>query len=190
MILRIVCGVLGMNPYVLYKITPTRLDGISLGCAIAAAIGIPAAIRWLAKIWRTAAWLSLATLAGCVAAPKISLFVWNVNAQMISIPAVSVLTAAVIFAISQHILHSSLTAVLSSRILIYLGRRSYALYLIHEPIRYGLIKLLNQSILHLSGIQRTSVPVAISFFGILISIGLAEISCDWLSCRRRDQNRY
>ncbi len=147
---RFIAAAFGANAYELYKVTPTHLDGISLGCAVAAAVGLPSVKSWLTRRWKTVAWLSVAVMVAGFVALRLSFFAWDVRAQIIAIPAVSALTAALVFAASEQLLPLTLSAVLCSRTLIYFGKRSYGLYLIHQPIGYGLLALFGQPIQRLS----------------------------------------
>ena len=122
------------------------------------------------------AWLSAAILACGIVALRFSLFAWDVRAQMIAIPVASTLASALVFAASEQLLSLKLSAVLCNQGLIYFGKRSYALYLIHEPIAQGLLSLFGKSIRQLRPAQQTLISLAMALFGIAVSIGLAEIS--------------
>ena len=173
---RVLGAILGVNAYLIYKITPMRLDGIALGCAVAAAVEIPSARDWLNRRWKTAAWLAAAVLMGGIVALKLSLFAWDVRAQMVAIPAVTILTAAMVFAASQRLLPARLSSVLCSRMFVYFGRRSYGLYLIHLPVAYALARRFGHPLGQLRPIPQATASIAIMVLGMALSVALAELS--------------
>lgn len=131
----------GAGRLFLYKSTPLRMDGIALGCAIAVVAELPSAREWLARRWSVIAWVALAVVVAAVVFLRRSLVRDFFLAELFAIPAVSVLTATLVFAASQHRLPSALSAALRNRVLAYFGARSYGLYLINFPVSYGLGQL-------------------------------------------------
>jgi len=119
---------------VIYAITPTRIDGLALGAALAIGITLPRVRRFLARAW---GWIALAALVSLgVAFIRLhgNLTAFDIRNQLLAIPPVILLVAMLIYASTESALPASLARILSNSALTYLGRRSYALYLIHYPI--------------------------------------------------------
>jgi len=135
--LRVILALKHVSVWIIYAITPTRIDGLALGAGLAAAVMLPWAQRFLAKYWHGIALISAILLAGAFVALHRSLLPDNVLSQILAIPATALLTAMLIFASISSTLPAILRRVLASPALTYLGRRSYALYLIHLPILFG-----------------------------------------------------
>lgn len=133
-LLRIVLVVLHINAYVIYKITPTRTDGLSIGAALAIGIALPSAHRFLADYWRRIAVSAATLLVIAFLVLRAGLFEFNPWSQVMAIPAVAVLTAMLIFGAMESTLPAGLAWFFSLPFMTYLGRRSYALYLIHVPV--------------------------------------------------------
>jgi peptidoglycan/LPS O-acetylase OafA/YrhL len=135
--LRIVLALEHTGAWIIYSITPTRIDGLALGSGLAAAWMLPTAQAWLAKHWRRIAVIAGIVLAAAFVALHRSLLPDHVPSQILGIPATALLTAMLIFGTVSSTLPAVLRRVLANPILTYLGRRSYALYLIHLPILFG-----------------------------------------------------
>jgi peptidoglycan/LPS O-acetylase OafA/YrhL len=173
---RFAAAAAGLDPFVIYKMTPTHLDGISLGCAVAAASRIPSANEWLKRHWKTIAWISASLFLLGFLALRLNYFGWDVKAQMIAIPTVSVFAGSMVFAGSQRLMPPALSAVLRQPVLVYLGLRSYGLYLIHLPIEYALSLIPDRDnwlLVHAGALPGTA---AMSLLGIALSVALAELS--------------
>jgi peptidoglycan/LPS O-acetylase OafA/YrhL len=132
-LLRIALTLLNVPSLVIYKITPTRIDGLAIGAALAVAVTIPSGQRFLEKWWR---WITLIAT-GLLG---ISFLVLRggspvLNSQVLGIPPVIWLTSMMIFAASTSALPSWLARFFAHPVMTYLGRRSYALYLINRPIQ-------------------------------------------------------
>ena len=160
--------------YVL-RMTPTRLDGISVGAALAVSLTMPATRQFLFRWWRSIAIsAAIAFLVACTIMHG-RLVDDNNWGQVLGIPPVIVLTAMMIYGASESLLSSGIAYVLNHPILTYLGRRSYALYLIHEPIRYSVQQSRMQG-------RLAALPGGVAmnwlFFGcvLLVSLLLAELS--------------
>lgn len=76
-ILRITLSILRVDPYIVYKITPTRIDGLAVGAALAIGITLPAVHRFLAVWWRRIAVASIIFLTFSFLSMRGSLFVFN-----------------------------------------------------------------------------------------------------------------
>ena len=133
-VLRIVLAMRHVPAPVVYAVTPTRIDGLSIGSALAVAMTMPRVRRFLRRAWP---WISLAALlllAFISIRLRGSLTAYDVRSQLLAIPPVIVLVAMLIYASVESALPRMLSRALSNAALTYLGRRSYALYLIHYPI--------------------------------------------------------
>jgi len=165
-----------VNSYVLYKITPTRLDGILCGSGLAAALSLPAGRQLIAKWQRFLLIVPAVMLLLTFIMLKCSLFAWDSRTQVLAIPAVSILTAALIAVSVLDIAPTSWKWCASSPFLQYFGKRSYAIYLYHEVLRYYcdqwrsvILSMMHQSQGILSGVQLALMVVA-------LSVVLAELS--------------
>jgi peptidoglycan/LPS O-acetylase OafA/YrhL len=173
---RFAAAAAGINAEVVQKLTPAHLDGIALGGAVAIVTQLPSAKEWLARRWRAMAWAALSVLAAGAILLRTPLIFSDIRVLLFAIPAVSVLTATLVFAASEHQLPSALSVVLRSRILTYFGARSYGLYLIHWPTRIGLGLLRQNASWELVKINRPRTFVATEICAIALAILLAEAS--------------
>jgi peptidoglycan/LPS O-acetylase OafA/YrhL len=135
LLLRVGLAFAHVNPYTIYEITPTRIDGISCGAALAAGITLPRVHIFLARYWRR-----IAVVAG-TALPVIFVLLhgrlngFDATSQMLAIPPAVVLAAMLIFGAVESTLPTALSRFFGNPLMTYLGKRSYGLYLIHEPLR-------------------------------------------------------
>lgn len=176
MVCRCVAAAAGINTTVIYWATPTHLDGIALGCAVAIALQIPPARAWLAMRWRAMAWTAVGVLAAGAAFLREPLIVDDIKVLLFAIPAASVLTASVVFAAVEHKLPLIPGAALRNRLLIYFGKRSYALYLIHWPMIAGLDAVRAKCTWAPLKIHGARTLVASEILAIVLSMLLAELS--------------
>jgi peptidoglycan/LPS O-acetylase OafA/YrhL len=165
---RIVLTMAHVTPYVLYEITPTRLDGICVGSALAAGVTLPRVERFLSRWWKRIALTAAVLLIGLFAAFRGDLNPFRMSSQIYAIPAVVVLTAMLIFGAVESTLPAVLDRFFSNGVMTYLGRRSYGLYLIHDPIRVAVSNSRESG--SLSSLPRT--------FGVnlLLAVGVAAVS--------------
>jgi peptidoglycan/LPS O-acetylase OafA/YrhL len=119
---------------IVYSITPTRIDGLALGAALAIGITMPRVRRFLARTWGWIALAAVAALAMAFIRLHGNLTAFDIRSQLLAIPPVVLLVAMSIYASVDSVLPTVLARILSNPALTYLGRRSYALYLIHYPI--------------------------------------------------------
>lgn len=136
-LLRVILALNHVSVWIIYAITPTRIDGLALGAGLAAAVTLHATQRFLVSYWRRIALLSGVLLAAAFVLLHRSLLPGNVLSQILAIPATILLTAMLIYGSISSALPAMLRRVLANPVLTYLGRRSYALYLIHLPILFG-----------------------------------------------------
>jgi peptidoglycan/LPS O-acetylase OafA/YrhL len=135
---RIALALLHVDPYIVYKITPTRIDGLAIGAALAVGINLPRIHGFLTRRWRPIALVAAVMLPISFIVMRGNLFVFYVWSQVLAIPPAIILTAMLIFAAMESSLPSNLSLFFGNPVMKYLGRRSYALYLIHEPIQVAM----------------------------------------------------
>ena len=136
-LLRVILALNHVGVWIIYAITPTRIDGLALGAALATAVTLPATHQFLAVYWRRIAVASVFFLIASFVVLHRSLLPDNVLSQILGIPAAILLTAMLIYGSVASTLPSLLRRTLANPVLAYLGRRSYSLYLIHLPILFG-----------------------------------------------------
>lgn len=172
---RCAAAVAGMDAMVAYMLTPTHLDGIALGCAVAIATQLPSVKEWLARRWKAIAWSALAAFAAGAAILRKPLYASDIRVQLFAIPAISISTAALVFAAAEHRLPSLFSAALRNRILVYFGARSYGLYLIHFPLMIELRLLSAETRWKLALVHPARTFTVTEILGIALSILLAEV---------------
>jgi peptidoglycan/LPS O-acetylase OafA/YrhL len=136
-LLRVILALNHVGVWIIYAITPTRIDGLALGAALAAAMTLPAAHQFLTAYWRRIALASALLLIASFVILHRSLLPDNVLSQILAIPVTILLTAMLIYGSVASTLPAVLRRALANPALTYLGRRSYSLYLIHLPIVFG-----------------------------------------------------
>jgi peptidoglycan/LPS O-acetylase OafA/YrhL len=155
-------------PYVLYEITPTRLDGICVGSALAAGVTLPRVERFLSHWWKRIALTAAVLLIGFFAAFPEGLNPIRMSTQICAIPAVVILAAMLIFGAVESTLPAVLDRFFSNGVMTYLGRRSYGLYLIHEPIHVAVSNSRKSGYL-------SSLPLTLGV-NVLLAVAVAAVS--------------
>jgi peptidoglycan/LPS O-acetylase OafA/YrhL len=176
---RLTLALLHVGPYIVYNITPTRIDGLSIGAAVAIALTIPRAHAFLARWWRKIAILAAISLPLAFAARHGSLFIFDVWSQVLAIPGAITVTAMLIFAATEGSLPSIPAKFFDNAFLGYMGRRSYALYLIHLPIGVAIQRSRAHGWLahFFPGLVGNAALILI---GVAISFALTEASWHWI----------
>ena len=136
-LLRVIFALNHVGVWIIYAITPTRIDGLALGAALAAAVTLPATHQFLAAHWRRIALASAFMMFASFVILHRSLLPDNVLSQILAIPAAILLTAMLVYGSVASTLPVVLRRTLANPVLTYLGRRSYSLYLIHLPILFA-----------------------------------------------------
>jgi peptidoglycan/LPS O-acetylase OafA/YrhL len=173
-LLRIALAVAHANLSVVFLMTPTHIDGLAIGAALAAAMTMSETRQLLSRQWRRIALIAAIALLISVVGVRGTLFplVWI---QVFTIPPAVILTAMTIYGALESVLPASLSLFFETPVMTYLGRRSYALYLIHEPIRAAVSESFQDGKLaHLPPGIRTNILLI--FAVLAISLILTEIS--------------
>ena len=161
---------------IIYSITPTRIDGLALGAALAIGITMPRVRRFLARAWH---WIALAALAALgVAFVRLhgNLTAFDIRSQLLAIPPVILLVAMLIYASVDSVLPTILGRILSDPALTYVGRRSYALYLIHYPIVAAVV--LSRTGGYLARLPH-GVPVNLLLIAGVLTVALLLAEASW-----------
>jgi peptidoglycan/LPS O-acetylase OafA/YrhL len=172
-ILRVFLTARHLDPTVVYALTPTHMDGLTVGAGLAVSMTLPRTHAFLAKWWRR-----IAILAVVVAA--VSFLFANqhspiFNGQVMRIPPAIVLTAMLIFGSMESALPPILSWFFSTPVMSYLGRRSYALYLINRPIQVAVSDSRNYGYLA-SWHPGITVNIVLMILVTVISLILTELS--------------
>lgn len=170
---RIAAVVVHPRPFFVYTLTPFRVDGLLLGCMIALA-----PTRWLSRI---PSWISGASLVALVALltlpPR-----WG-DAILVSMGLLVVitnLTTSVLVAVEdQGRTPSFVTAVLRSRVLLWVGVRSYSLYVWHFIIGSGFLSPADETY---QGVWTLVAQVGLSLVAADLSYRFIELPAQsWLN---------
>jgi peptidoglycan/LPS O-acetylase OafA/YrhL len=177
--IRLALALMHVNAYIIYKITPTRIDGLSIGAALAIGLRLPKVREFLERWWQRIALISAILLPITFLALKGNLFVFNTWSQIFAIPPTIVLVAMLIYGSVEGVLPYALGRFLGNPVLTYLGRRSYAIYLIHEPVRYAVQA--SRSDGFLSRIA-PGVPMNVLLMVLIVAVSLvlSELSWRWI----------
>jgi len=172
---RIVAAAMHVDGWILYAITPTRIDGLALGAALAAGGTLPSVERLLRLYWRRAAAGAALALAVVLVAMRGVLLPNDPLAQIFAIPPAILLAVLVIHGAATRTLPRWLERVLAGPVTEYLGKRSYGLYLVHYPVM--LVVWQSRAGGRLNALPHSfSADLAIAGSAILISLMLTELS--------------
>ena len=156
----------GASLYRIYNGLDTRIDGILLGCALA--IGISSGVvnlrsATLQKGLRLAlfpACAVLLTMFGTMSVFSAAPFIWGM-------PVVSLCTAIMVCSICSLENHWS-QKFFGGRVLVWIGQRSYGLYLWHSPVHHFLAEF------DIAPLIRISLGFAVAFIAATLSFALVE----------------
>jgi peptidoglycan/LPS O-acetylase OafA/YrhL len=174
-VLRLILYKCGINPYVIYKITPTRLDGLAVGSATAIAMQLQRPKEILKQHWINISWAAVAIWLSGFCILKFSYFSWKPMSTVFATPGVEILAGMYIFASLEAELPSKIQVVLVNPALGWLGRRSYGLYLIHEPIHHAASHLLETLKIN-RPLERFGLNLCSTLSVLVVSLALTEIS--------------
>jgi peptidoglycan/LPS O-acetylase OafA/YrhL len=163
-VLRVVLAARGVPVAALYGVTLTRLDGLSVGAALAVLQREGGLVRW----WRPWAFAVCGcALALAAATPFIvrSTFSNALLFSAVEFPIAMGFGALLMMAVATS---SSVRAVMSARPLCMLGKYSYAIYVLQAPVQHVMVGAG-------AGPERISFP-AFMIAGISITLGLAFAS--------------
>jgi peptidoglycan/LPS O-acetylase OafA/YrhL len=156
-------------------ITPDRIDGICIGSAIALSMEMPKVRGFLVRRWKSLAVIFSSLAIFSLFAIQMVETVSGIWMTVIMIPLTILATSMMIVGSITSSLPENVKKYLGNRLLVYLGTRSYALYLIHEPIRAAVSHSL--AIGYLSRLPKTLfVDLSLILGVVLISIALTELS--------------
>lgn len=172
--LRLMLWAFSVNGYIVYKITPTRIDGLAIGAALAVAMTLDKPRAFLKRNYSKLFYLGLCLWVAGFFALKLSYFPWDTRSLLLASPAVSLMTVAAIFASIDAVLPSSVQSILANRTLVWIGQRSYGFYLIHEPVKAA-------AMYHTRHLYSHRVPLLLqnallSVAVLIVSLILTEIS--------------
>jgi peptidoglycan/LPS O-acetylase OafA/YrhL len=132
-LLRIILSAMNVPIAFQYEFTFTHCDGLTVGAALAVGLTLPHVEGFLGKRWRTIA------VGGLIALPASLLLrhsgFSSFNLQVLRIPPAIIVTSMLIFAAVKAELPAILSRFFTGSVITYLGRRSYALYLVNRPIQ-------------------------------------------------------
>jgi len=174
-ILRLTLVVLHVDASIIYRITPTHIDGLAIGAALSAGMTLLPVRLFLTHWWKQTSLFTGAMLPLAFLMLRGNLSLWNGWSQVLAIPLVSILTAMLIYGVVESALPATLARFLGNPAMTYLGRRSYALYLIHMPVFVAAAKGRDHGILRLlpHGFGETAI---LGLLAVAASLILAELS--------------
>jgi len=174
--LRILLWATKVDSYVIYKITPTRLDGLALGAALAIAMKLPAAHEFLTRNYKRLFYFGMLLWTVGFCALKFSYFLWDARSTFFASPAVAIMTGVAIFSSVESLLPRHIQTFLARPSLTWLGRRSYGLYLVHEPIRATAAYFVDKYYGH----HQPTLLLNIAIISSVLAISLILTEVSWL----------
>lgn len=132
LLFRVVLQAMGVGFEPIYEYTPSRIDALVLGAAVACRVsqaGVPVSPRATA----IAGWTAIAVFVGA-ALPTRGYAAYLPLTQTLGYSALSVAAAIALWAIARRPADAPAVPLLESRVLRLLGRYSYGLYLLHIPL--------------------------------------------------------
>jgi peptidoglycan/LPS O-acetylase OafA/YrhL len=132
MLLRILLAYAGTYVWIIFKITPTRWDGLALGAFLACLPACPHVEKWFLKSIRKIIMLSIICLTTVFVYNGFALYPFSKISLALGLPFVDLLALGLVFGALQ-VKRGPFSSVLNSHPLQWLGRYSYSIYLIHLP---------------------------------------------------------
>ena len=177
--LRIALYLLHVDVWVIYKSTPTSMDGLAMGAALALALKLKEEISFLRRHRKTILFVALGVALVQFIILKLTCYVFDPRAIIPTIPAVTVMTSMTILGIVDRSLKPWAMRLLSQPVLRWFGRRSYGIYLIHEPLKQWALKFATSHPMHSSRMTIVT-DLAYTLLVLGVSLALAEISWRYL----------
>jgi peptidoglycan/LPS O-acetylase OafA/YrhL len=179
---RIILVLRGVDGYIPYKITPTHVDGLAIGAIIALMPVLDRQRAFLHRNFKAILFISVGIWGGAFVIFKGNFLAWNARATVFSIPATIVITGLAIIASVDGTLVPRVQALLSNPLIGWFGRRSYAIYLIHEPLDQMAQYLIGRMAFR-SWKNEALIDAIYTVIVVGVSLALAEIS--WRLIERR-----
>ncbi|TPW09503.1 MAG: hypothetical protein FD129_2185, partial [bacterium] len=174
-IVRAIVGLSGGGTWLdAYLLTPGRLDALALGGLLAGLYRAPEVVS-RARLKNIAGWVAAATASGLM---LLQLGHWlngfTLPGVVLGLSLVAGLSAGGLALCIEAPATSPLARMAGSRFLRFFGRYSYGIYLLHQPIQYGLRKLMDPHNRHLtmSGISLFSWQL---LFGV-VALGVVTLA--------------
>ena len=136
-ITRVALHLLGADPTAGYTLLPARVDTLAIGSLIAILVRDPAGLAWLRRAAKPAFVGAVIVILAVMSALPVfgTLPPRDVYVQFFAYPAVAIVAAACLVMVLQTDSTTRIGRAMSVGALPALGRYSYALYLLHVPIR-------------------------------------------------------
>jgi peptidoglycan/LPS O-acetylase OafA/YrhL len=168
----------GWDPGIAYRITPARLDTLAVGALLAALVRDSSAWQRLRAYPRYVIPAAIATIVA-LSIPTRGMAQSSIEMQSIGYPTIAILSAAlIVISIDPARRVTRLSRFFQTRLMRILGKYSYALYVFHFPLAIVLQRM-GLSILGFPRIAGSSVPGAIAFTLIAVSISLVIALLSW-----------
>jgi peptidoglycan/LPS O-acetylase OafA/YrhL len=165
---------MGVTPFVVYMLTPARMDSLAVGAAAAVlARGRTGPCALHARARRVAIVAGGVLLAVALANGRLMQHAWGV--QVLGFSAAAVLFAAVLLTVLGAP-DGRLSRALENRVLRVFGEKSYALYLLHMLVREALLHVFESNPPALVAGSVLPMELAFTGLGLVLSLGLAYLS--------------
>jgi peptidoglycan/LPS O-acetylase OafA/YrhL len=170
----------GTTPIPVYVLTPGRIDALGAGAWVALAARGPAgiaALRPAAGRVAVGAGIAVLALLAALVARRISFYPFEFALQTIGHTLFAVLFAAILVRLVTDPFHAPFRRLLSCRPATSLGKYSYAIYLLHSPIRDGYLSIgWDPRMATMFGSQ---LPGQFAFYAVVLATTFAAALASW-----------